>query len=459
MAPSGAHESRKSSVGVLVAARDSAVRRTLSRALDGEWAPIEVDPSRLEDAGSLLDAAAIVIYLGGRDDAKSIAMLATLKKLPAGRAMLLLVGEDADPDPVAAALLELDPTAVLGYPVSEALLRFALLRTFPARTGKGSRDGQRRAPVLMGVSSAIRDLLEQVRGVAASKMSVLILGETGTGKELVARAIHDQSGRRDEPFVAVNCAALPETLLESELFGYVKGAFTGADREKRGLFESANRGTLFLDEVGETSPALQAKLLRALEAQEIRPVGGSQVRRIDVRFVSATNCDLEAAVEQSAFRRDLYYRINTATLLVPPLRRRRVDIPFLAQHFAEEFGVAGAQRIVLDEEFLEALTSREFRGNVRELRNTVERAIALADPTEPIGVRHLQEFGSDARIETPVATGTLRERIQQVEIDTIREALAHHDGNRTRSADTLGISRLSLRNKMRRLGLETVSRG
>ena len=173
---------------------------------------------------------------------------------------------------------------------------------------------------------------------------MLILGETGTGKELVARAIHENSPRAGRAFVAVNCGALPDTLLESELFGHVRGAFTGADRDKRGLFEEAEGGTLLLDEVGDTSPAFQTKLLRALEAREIRPVGGTDVRHVDVRVVSATHRDLAEMVDEGSFRQDLLYRLNTATLFVPSLRRRRVDIPFLAQHFAEEFGDEHARK-------------------------------------------------------------------------------------------------------------------
>jgi two-component system response regulator HupR/HoxA len=285
---------------------------------------------------------------------------------------------------------------------------------------------------------------------------VLILGETGTGKELVARAIHEQSRRAGRSFVAVNCGALPDTLLESELFGHVRGAFTSADRDKRGLFEEAEGGTLLLDEIGDTSPAFQTKLLRALEAREIRPVGGTQVRKVDVRVLSATHRDLDQMVADGSFRQDLLYRLNTATLYVPPLRRRRVDIPFLAQHFAEEFGDEHARKILLDEAFLDGLARQDFPGNVRELRNAVERAIALTAPGEPVGASlatgpaRAAAEGADG----PKDGGTLRERLDQVEREALLDALDRFHGNRTRMAEALGLSRVGLRSKLRRHGLD-----
>jgi transcriptional regulator with PAS, ATPase and Fis domain len=282
-------------------------------------------------------------------------------------------------------------------------------------------------------------------------MPVLVCGETGSGKELVARAIHERSRRARGPFVAVNCGALPDSLLESELFGFTRGAFTGAEQSRQGLFEQANGGTLFLDEIGDTSPGMQAKLLRVLEARTVRPLGGEGERPVDVRVVSATHRDLEAGTRDGSFRQDLLFRLNAATLMVPPLRRRRVDIPFLAQHFAEELGDAQARRIVLGEDFLEALGRHGFPGNVRELRNAVERAIALAGPSEEIGAAHLS-LGGDAS-PSVAAAGTLRERVEQLEAELIRAALRRHAGNRTHVANALGLSRPGLRQKMRRLGL------
>jgi transcriptional regulator with PAS, ATPase and Fis domain len=289
---------------------------------------------------------------------------------------------------------------------------------------------------------------------APTPIPALILGETGTGKELVARAIHEQSPRAGHPFVAVNCGALPDSLLESELFGHRRGAFTGADRDKRGLFEHAHGGTIFLDEIGDTSPALQMKLLRVLETKEIRPLGDTQTICVDVRIVSATHRDLESGIEEGGFRQDLYYRLNALTIYVPPLRRRRVDVPFLAQHFAEEFGVSHARRITLAEDFLQSLSERDFPGNVRELRNAVERAIALTVPGEPVTSEHLQPTPGSTNRGLGDSGGTLRQLVDRVEANAILAALDRHGGSRRRTAEALGLSRPGLRYKLRRLGLD-----
>jgi transcriptional regulator with GAF, ATPase, and Fis domain len=443
----------KSRALLLVIGRELNGRRALSACLTPEFAVRELEAGQLGDPARLLDVAGAVVLLDGRDDLETLRELERLRGLPAARATVLVL-DGASDALVERALLELDPAQVLSRPVPGAVLRFAVERAFAGSApGQGARENQRRAPALLGVSSAIRGVLEQVRHVAQARIPVLILGETGTGKELVARAIHEQSPRCDAPFVPVNCGALTDSLLESELFGHRKGAFTGADQDKRGLFEEASGGTLFLDEIGDMSPALQVKLLRALETQEVRAVGDTGTKRVDVRLVSATNRDLESAIEEGSFRQDLFYRINTVTIYVPPLRRRRVDVPFLAQHFAEEFGASNARRITLDEDFLDTLSRCDFPGNVRELRNAVERAIALASPEEPVSTRHLMSVTGRALGPALPRDGTLRERVELVEIEAIREALDRHDWNRTQAAEALGLSRQGLRYKMRRLGI------
>jgi transcriptional regulator with PAS, ATPase and Fis domain len=441
----------KASAGVLVVARRHATRRRISAAITPELAVWELDPSTLPEPAALLDAAGMVVVLEARDGLELIDDLEPLRALPAQRSLVLALETRPD-DEIEAALAALAPSRVVTHPGPDAVLRHAVRVAFAAADpGRGARPDQRRAPALLGVSSAIRKVLEQVRQVAPARIPALILGETGTGKELVARALHAESPRAARPFVAVNCGALPDTLLESELFGHRRGAFTGAEQDKRGLFEEADGGTLFLDEIGDMSPALQVKLLRVLETQEVRALGGTGTTRIDVRLVSATNRDLEAAIEEGSFRQDLYYRINTVTIYVPPLRRRRVDIPFLAQHFAEEFGSEHARRITLDEEFLETLSRFDFPGNVRELRNAVERSIALAAADEPVSPRHLVTHTGES-LPLPVARGgTLRERVLHVEREAIAEALQTAGGNRTRAAEALGLSRQGLRYKMRRL--------
>jgi len=435
---------------VLLVAADPGRRRSLAAQLAAHRAVLEAAPDALRETARWLDASAVLVVLE-KDEALSPDATQALLELPARDALVLLV-RDLSEARLDAALATLRPQQLLQAPWTETALRYALERVDPPlRGGRGARAHQRRAPALLGVSQALRDVLEQVRQVAPTSVPVLILGETGTGKELVARAVHEESARRAGRFVALNCGAIPEHLLEAELFGFRRGAFTGAERARRGLLEEADGGTLFLDEIGEMPVALQVKLLRVLEAGEVRALGATETQAVDVRIVSATHADLAEAIERGRFRQDLFYRLNTVTLYLPPLRRRRVDIPFLAQHFAEEFGAAQARRITLSEDFLDALSHYDFPGNVRELRNAVERAIALcgdgAQPSErdlPPEIR---------RIPRLLALGTLRERLFEVERHSICDALERHAGNRSRVARELGLSRVGLRQKMRRLGI------
>jgi len=287
-----------------------------------------------------------------------------------------------------------------------------------------------------------------------SRATVLLTGETGTGKELVARAVHDGGLRARQPFVAVNCAAFPDTLLESELFGHVRGAFTGADRDKHGLFEAADGGTLFLDEIGETSGPFQAKLLRVLQEREVRP--GS--RAVDVRVVAATNRDLWREGSPGGFRPDLYFRIAVFPIHIPPLRERAGDVRRLAAHFLEQHGRAeGKPGVRLSPEAERLLEAHAWPGNVRELDNEIQRALALAEPGETLGPEH---FNDRLRailppIEASLRPGdTLRETLDRVEAWLIREALAAHSGRRTQTARHLGVTREGLYKKLRRLGIE-----
>ena len=438
---------------ILVVAPRPDEQRLLASALGSLVRPRTLVPSDLTRSAALLDAVAAVAWID-RASPGSLEGMLPICDLPAGRA-LVLVTRDLSDGLLEDAIRRLNPVAVLKAPVQAPALRLAVHRALPGEDlGRGARENQRPAPIVLGVSAAIRDVLEQVRKIAPSGLPVLILGETGTGKELVARSIHLESPRAERPFVTVNCGALPETLLESELFGYRRGAFTGAADSKRGLFQEADRGTLFLDEIGDTSPAFQVKLLRAIEAQEVRPLGTTESVHFDVRIVSATHQDLEAAVERGTFRRDLLYRLNSVAIELPPLRRRRVDIPFLAQHFAEEFGEAHARRVTLGEDFLDSLARHEFPGNIRELRNAVERAIALTGPGETVCARRLDGLGQLHSHATIPTEGSLRERIELVETAAIQDALERFQGNRTRVAEALGVSRLGLRQKMRRLGLD-----
>jgi len=243
---------------------------------------------------------------------------------------------------------------------------------------------------IIGVSTAIERLKDTIRTVASTQSTVLVFGESGTGKELVARAVHSCSPRATEPFVSINCGAFPETLLESELFGYVKGAFTGANQNKRGLCEVADGGTIFLDEIGEMNLSMQVKLLRVLQERCVRPVGGAAEVAIDVRVIAATNRDLEKQVAENGFREDLYYRLNVIPIVVPPLRERREDVPLLVNHFVKKYAKSAGRNIrQVSQESLEQLSGYEWPGNVRQLENTIERAVAL-------------EMGEVLRVQLPM---------------------------------------------------------
>jgi DNA-binding NtrC family response regulator len=305
---------------------------------------------------------------------------------------------------------------------------------------------------IVAASAPMIELLEVMERAAEFKTTVLLTGESGTGKEVLARAIHAQSPRRGEAFVAVNCAAIPENLLESELFGHSKGAFTGADRSRRGLFVEANRGTLFLDEIGELPTPLQPKLLRVLQEEEIRPVGESKPRSVDVRVIAATARDLESDVASGAFREDLFYRLNVVRLDVPPLRERRKDIPLLVDHFfARSCRTLGKRLQTVTDEALERLVAYHWPGNARELENVIERAVILATG-DRITLRELPEnvvsppepTSSDAHLDL----GLKRAR-KTLEADLIRRALRTTGGNRTHAARLLEISHRALLYKIK----------
>jgi transcriptional regulator with GAF, ATPase, and Fis domain len=306
--------------------------------------------------------------------------------------------------------------------------------------------------LLVGRSPKMVRVLELLEKVIPTQVAVLIQGETGTGKELIARAIHLNGPRKDQNFIAVNCGALPENLLESELFGYKKGAFTGASEDRVGLFEAADGGTLFLDEVGEMPPTLQVKLLRVLQDSQIRRVGDTVSRKVDFRLVTATNRDLKAEVDASRFRQDLFYRMNVVPISLPPLRERGEDVLLLAQHFLDTFAKQQQKPIRgMTPEARELLTRHPWPGNVRELENAVARAVALADDGGMIEPTH---FGLGPQLTRQWdGEHTLRETLDAVEAETIREALRQSDSNVSRAARALGVSRQHLHNRMNAHGI------
>ena len=305
---------------------------------------------------------------------------------------------------------------------------------------------------IVGRSAAIQELLDRVRRVAATDATVLISGESGTGKELVARALHVASRRGDRAFVPVNCAAITETLLESELFGHAKGSFTGATRARRGLFEEASGGTLFIDEIGETAPGFQAKLLRALQEGEIRRVGESTPVQVDVRVVAATNQDLRRAISERRFREDLYYRLAVVPIRIPPLRERREDVPLLAAHFLERFARRTGAPKTLAPDAVARLVEHTWPGNVRELENVIEHAAALAPGAE---LR-----AADVQIEAHPVPGeaggerTLAAAVEEAERNAIEAAVIRAGGDLGRVARELGVSSTTLWRKMKRHGID-----
>ncbi len=304
---------------------------------------------------------------------------------------------------------------------------------------------------IIGRSPSMRELFETLALVAPSEATVLIQGESGTGKELVANAIHHNSLRKDRPFVKVNCAALPETLLENELFGHEKGAFTGATGPKKGRFQLADKGTLFLDEIAEMAPSTQAKILRVLQEREFEPVGGTRTIHVDTRIISATNQDLEAEITKGRFREDLYYRLNVVMVKVPPLRNRLADTPLLAKYFLDRYGKKNHRNLKgFDPLAMDLLVQHPWPGNVRELENVIERAVIMARG-DIIGPEHFPDNLRNQSANQPAAETTLTSgrALKEVEKEMILKTLKEMGGNRTHTAEILGISRRTLQLKLK----------
>jgi DNA-binding NtrC family response regulator len=367
------------------------------------------------------------------------------------------------------------------FEVEEALrivakgLAQSALRTEPVETlGHDSRPS-----VLNGQSKVMQAIYKEIGRVAATSVMVLIRGQTGTGKELVARAIHQHSDRAGKQFVAVNCAAVPETLLESELFGHERGAFTGAHTRRIGRFELAHRGTIFLDEIGDLSPGTQAKLLRVLQQRTIQRVGGNEVIPVDARVLAATHRDLETAIENGAFREDLFYRLSVVTIRLPSLAQRREDIPglvkFFIRRYARDFGITSPR---LQPEAISELQSQSWPGNVRELENVVQRALLMARPHGSINLEHIREASAkeangnsilnlttSAYIRSLLACaqdgqdsdGTYSKMIAGLEPELFEQAIRLARGNKSQAARWLGVTRLKLREKLSEFGLDSLS--
>src|SRR6266853_1556860 len=351
--------------------------------------------------------------------------------------------------------------------ISQGLEKLSLRRqNFAYRRDAAARNSLEN---IVGISPGMEKLKQTIRTVATTNSTILIQGESGTGKELVARAAHVCSPRVAEPFVSVNCGAFPETLLESELFGYVKGAFTGANLNKRGLFEVADGGTIFLDEISEMTMAMQVKLLRVLQERSVRPVGGTSEIGIDVRVIAATNRDLDRQVAENTFREDLYYRLSVIPVSVPPLRERREDVPLLVNHFLKKYAPAAGKSILrVNADSLGALCGYDWPGNVRQLENTIERAVALETEEElriELPVERSKGRAAAAGVGMAGGTGSLaagsvlpegvdmEKYVADIERSLLLAALAQSNGVQTRAADVLKISYRSFRHLVKKYGL------
>jgi two-component system response regulator PilR (NtrC family) len=348
------------------------------------------------------------------------------------------------------------------FAIAQAIEKIALRRqNFAFKRDAATRNS---LDNIVGVSAAMEKLKQTVRTVAGTQSTVLVHGESGTGKELVARAVHSCSPRATEPFVSVNCGAFPETLLESELFGYVKGAFTGANQNKSGLFESANQGTIFLDEISEMSVSMQVKLLRVLQERVLRPVGGTNEVAIDVRVIAATNRDLEKMVEEGTFREDLYYRLSVIPVHVPPLRDRREDIPLLANHFLKKYAPAAGKSIFrISDASVKMLIGYDWPGNVRQLENTIERAVALSLGSEldvelPMERSKLRMAaaavaGGGSCVTIPSEGFDMEHYVAELERSLLQTALRQSSGVQTKAAEMLKLSYRSFRHLIKKYDL------
>ncbi len=348
--------------------------------------------------------------------------------------------------------------------VSRALEKISLIKEKTALLEENQAliHGQRTKGKLgniIGHSSCMQALYQMIETVAQVQSTVLVTGESGTGKELVARAIHDMSPRAEKPFVSVNCGAFTETLLESELFGYVKGSFTGANTNRKGLFEAANKGTIFLDEIGEMSPAMQVKLLRVLQERKVRPVGATEETTVDTRVIAATNRDLASMVTEGTFREDLYYRISVIPMELPPLRERAEDISELATHFVDKFCASTGRQLGISESAMRLLERYSWPGNVRELEHTIERAVALESNSSiqperlPERITNYNPYRVADAMEFPDDGINLTAHLDQLEKTYVMEALRRTSGNQTNAAELLKMSVRSLRHLLDKHGV------
>ena len=453
---------------ILIVDDDASARYGLRRALEHKYRIAEADSANAAREALDRERPDVVLVDLVMPEEDGLSLLKTMREDGYEQPVLVVSALDSAKMAVDALRLGAADYIVKGFDIDELRKRVANLIRILDLSSENER--LRRELVaegqfgrMIGASAAMRRVFEMAERVAPSDATVLILGESGTGKDLLAQEIHDRSPRKNGPFIAVNCAALPENLIESELFGYEKGAFTGAAQQKKGKFELASGGTLFLDEIGDMNPITQAKVLRALENRKVERLGGAQAIEVDVRVVSATHRDLPAEIAAGKFREDLFYRLRVVTLELPPLRAHKEDIALLAETFLSQLNARHNRKARLDSAAIELLARYDWPGNVRELRNALERSLVLA-PEEKIGVAELPEEirsgepvtgsaragGSDALLgETD-----FREAKRKFEVAFLKSKLEEHRWNVSRTAAAVGLHRQSLQEKLRELGIQ-----
>jgi DNA-binding NtrC family response regulator len=448
---------------LLVVDDDSLIRRSLSELLRGEGYQV-IEAGTGAEALRVFGQAApdLVVTDFNMPEVDGLQLLRELRARKPDLPVILVTGYGTVEQAVEA--MKSGAYDYVSKPILDDEMKLAIRRALDERSLRAENtDLRKRLDLRYGFDSIVgRDykmqrIYDTIESVAGTKATVLVTGESGTGKTLIARALHHNSPRRDQPFVEVNCGALPETLLESELFGYRRGAFTGANSDKQGRFAAADRGTIFLDEINNASPMLQMKLLRILQDKEFEPLGGNDTIQVDVRVVLATNLDLPKEVEKGTFRRDLYYRINVVSVHMPPLRERVSDIPLLAEHFLRRFSKENGKRIEgIDETALDVLVRYPWPGNVRELENCLERAVVLTRNSR-IAMDDLPPPMREGAAEAPEPKSDdvvpLKTALEDPERRYIEMALRRYQGNRQDTAKALDINRTTLFNKMRKYGL------
>jgi len=452
---------------ILIVDDDAPARYGMRRALEGRYRVIEAasaETARKALAGGDADLILLDLVMPDED---GLTFLRTLRESGDETPVLIVSALDTAKTAVEALQSGGSDYIVKGFDIEELRRRVENILKV-AELGEENQRLRRELVAegnfgrMIGSAPAMRRVFELADRVAPTDTTVLILGESGTGKELLAQEIHQRSTRAGKPFVAINCAALPETLIESELFGYEKGAFTGAAQQRKGKFELASGGTLFLDEIGDMNPVTQAKVLRALEGKKIERLGGVQSIDVDVRLLSATHRNLQAEIAAGRFREDLYYRIRVVTLELPPLRSHKQDMPLLTAAFVEQLGERHGKRTVLAAEAMELLMRYQWPGNIRELRNVLERALVLnsgneiraGDLPEEIRLGTGQAGTRDGAGASFMSEADFREAKRQFEIAYFKKKLEEHHWNVSQTAAEVGLHRQSLQEKLRELGIQ-----